>query len=256
MTEVPQADLIHVELDPAQVLASHAFHRRRFAEEAAKLDALALSTQSRCEKWSCADVLRHLCDVDGWMHGLWHGEPLPFTAFNPNVTPHEYVLAGRNTPDEQVRDNFVASCERIASDVESNDPERWALPSFSPVGVVPWWLSAMHVFYDSWVHERDALLPTGISPPVLEDEAMAVLAYSLCLAGTFGRHELDTVVGGVHLIAGKKPIVVTPVSSLDGNAGALIDALNGRARIEVVLSYEDPELQHRLGALARFFDAA
>jgi uncharacterized protein (TIGR03083 family) len=256
VTAVPQAELIHVELDPSQVLAAHAQHRRRFAGEAAKLDAQALSTQSRCEKWSSADVLRHLCDVDEWMHALWNGEPLPFTAFDPNVTPHEYVIARRETPDEQVRDDFVASCERMASDVERNDADRWALPSFSPVGLVPWWLSATHIFYDSWVHERDALLPAGISPPVIDSEAMPVLAYSLCLAGTFGRQEIDTVVGGVHLVAGSKPIVVTPVGPVDAQAGPLIDALNGRAEIDAVLSGEDPELRRRLGALARFFGAA
>jgi len=256
VSDVPQAEQVHIELDPTPTLAAHAQHRRRFGEEVAKLDEAALQTRSRCDKWTAADVLRHLCDVDSWMQALWTGNPVPFTTFDPNETPHEYVLMRRETPDTQVRDEFVASCERMAADVENNDPERWKLPSVSPIGFVPWWLSALHVFYDSWVHERDSLLPLGIEPPVLTEEATPVLTYSLALAGTFGRETLDTVVSGVHLVAGQQPVVSGPVGDLDANVGELIDAINGRADINAVLQNTDPEVIRRLNALARFFGAA
>jgi uncharacterized protein (TIGR03083 family) len=255
-SEVPQSEQIHVELAPARVLAAHARHRRRFAVEVAELEDAALGSQSRCDKWTTADVLRHLCDVDAWMGALWRGEPLPFTGFDPNTTPHEFVVKARGVPDTQVRDDFVASCERMARDVEVSGPQRWALPSFSPVGAVPWWLSALHVFYDSWVHERDALLPLGIEPPVEESEATPVLAYSLALAGTFGREELDTTVCGVHLVAGRRPVTVEPVGTLQPDAGRVVDAVNGRANIEDVLPDVDPDIRRRLGALARFFGVA
>ena len=256
MTAVPQAEQIYVDLDPTQVLAAHARHRRRFAEEAASLDDGGLKTQSRCTKWTTADVLRHLCDVDSWMHAIWTGGPFPLTSFDPNTTPHEFVLKGRDTPDRQVLDNFVASSERMAADVESGGAERWGLASLSPVGAVPWWLSALHVFYDSWVHERDALMPAGVTPPVLPDEATPVLTYSLALTGTFGRKELDTVVSGVHLVAGEGPAVASPVGALEGDVGALIDALNGRRNLEDILTNADAEVRRRLGALSRFFGNA
>jgi uncharacterized protein (TIGR03083 family) len=254
--QTPQSDVVHLELDPTQVLAAHARHRRRFAEEVSQLDHGALETQSRCDKWTTADVLRHLCDVDSWMQALWTGRPVPFTSFDPNVTPHEFVIAAREVPDVQVRDNFVRSCEQMAADVENCGADRWGLPSVSPIGSVPWWLSALHVFYDSWVHERDALLPVGVVPPVFDDEATPVLAYSLALTGTFGREELDTVVSGVRLIAGRQPVVAEPVGSLDSCAAEVIDAVNGRARVEDALAGTDPEVLRRLGALARFFHAA
>jgi len=253
---VPQSETIHVELDPAEVVDAHARHRRRFAGEVARLDTEALNVPSRCDKWTTADVLRHLCDVDEWMLTLWSGGRPPFNAFDPNTTPHEFVLKRRELSDEQVRDDFVASSERLAADVEGSGPERWGVTSISPVGFVPWWLSALHVFYDSWVHERDALLPIGMQPPVLDEEAVPVLTYSLALTGTFGGQDLDTVVCGVHLVAGQQPVVSKPVAAPGDDVGTFIDAINGRAEIDELLVAEDPEVVRRLGALARFFHSA
>jgi hypothetical protein len=84
-----------VHLDPAAALEGYARHRRRFAEEVATLDLAALEARSRCSEWSVADVLRHINDVDGWMDAIWSGRPPPFTAFDPNVTPRQWVEAGR-----------------------------------------------------------------------------------------------------------------------------------------------------------------
>ena len=253
MTVVPQADLIRVELDPAKTLAAHARHRRRFAQEVSELDDNALKTQSRCTEWTVADILRHLCDVDSWMQAFWTGQPPPFTSFDPNVTPHEHVLKTRDIPDTEMRDRFMASSEAMAKDVENSDPERWGQQSISPVGFVPWWLSALHVFYDSWVHERDCLLPLEITPPVLEDESTFVLTYSLALVGTLGRAELDAVVDGVHLVAGTKPITSTPVETPSSDVGRVIDAINGRDTFDGLVPKLDPDTVKRLGGLARFF---
>src|SRR5438105_4065637 len=99
MTSIPQSDRIIVEVDPVATLAAYAQHRLRFAAEVASLDEAALGTQSRCNLWTVADVLRHCHDVDDWMRALWSGEAPPFTSFDPIMTPHEFVLAGRAIPD-------------------------------------------------------------------------------------------------------------------------------------------------------------
>jgi uncharacterized protein (TIGR03083 family) len=256
--EVPQAEQLRVELDPTPILVAHAGHRRRFAEEVASLDEHALGTQSRCHKWTVADVLRHLCDVDSWMDDIWAGRPPPLSGgFDPNRTPHEFVLAGRSIPDIEVRDRFIASSEKMAADVESSNSERWGKPALSPLGGVPWWLSALHVFFDSWLHERDCLLPLGVDVPVVEHEAIPVLAYILGLVGLFDAEELDIEVEGIRVKAGTPPVVVTPIGSPGGavDVGTLNDALSGRSDIARVLSGY-PEDAHRLGALARFLEPA
>jgi uncharacterized protein (TIGR03083 family) len=252
---VPQGDQIHVDVDPALTLAAYAKHRRRFAAEVASLDGDALAAPSRCSLWSVADVLRHCHDVDGWMQTLWAGERVPFTSFDPIMTPHEFVVAGRSISDVEARDRFVASCEVMADDVGPSGPERWGLPSVSPVGFVPWWLSALHVFFDSWIHERDVLLPLGISPPVEAAEALPVLAYSFAVVGTLIKEPTDAVVAGLRVRAGEPPARVTPVAAqADPNAAEIIDGLLGRGTITEALADADPDVVKRFGALARIFN--
>ena len=77
------------------------------------------------------------------------------------ITFSENIAAGIGKEGET-----LAPLKALAVDVERSSADRWAEPSISPVGFVPWWLSALHVFYDSWLHERDVLLPLGIVPPI------------------------------------------------------------------------------------------
>jgi len=251
---VPQGEQIHVDVDPVATLAAYARHRRRFAAEVASLDEAALGSQSRCSLWSVADVLRHCRDVDEWMQALWSGERPPFTSFDPILTPHEFVLAGRAISDLEARDRYVASAETMAVDVGASGPERWGLPSISPVGFVPWWLSALHVFFDSWIHERDVLLPLGVPVPVEESEALPVLAYSFAIVGTLIKEPTDVIVAGVRVVAGDSPSRATPVTdAVDVNAARIIDALLGRGNVAEALTGADPDVVDRFGALARIF---
>ena len=255
-SDIPQGDQIHVDLDPAATLAAYARHRRRFGAEVGSLSGAALAVQSRCSEWSVGDVLRHGCDVDGWMRAIWAGEAPPFTRFDPRTTPNEFVMASRAIPDAEVRDRYIVSAETMAADVGSSGAERWGLTSISPLGFVPWWQSALHVFYDSWVHERDALLPLGAAIPVVADEAVPVLAYSLAVAGTLIREPTDAVIAGVHLITGERPAIATPVTpDTDADMATIIDALSGRGIVEDALAGTNPDVVLRLGALARMLQS-
>jgi uncharacterized protein (TIGR03083 family) len=253
---VPQAEHVRIDLDPAAVLIAFAGHRRRFAAEVAGLDADALAAPSRCTEWSNADNLRHLIDVDGWMRALWSGKPPPFTSFDPNTTPHEFVVAARSTPDEAIRDRYIASSEEMAIDLEATTPERWGQPSISPLGFVPWWLSALHIFWDSWLHERDVFLPMGITPPVVRDELVPVFTYAVALAGRMLGDDADVDVGGVRLVASKASpvdaailpgasVIVTPVDPTPDPAS--VDAMAGRG---------DAVLDDQVLGLARLFSGA
>ena len=252
---VPQSEYVKVILDPAPVMTAYARHRRRFASTVAGLDERALATPSRCERWTVADVLRHGIDVDGWMGCIWNDRPLPFGAFDPVRTPDEFVTAGRSTPDLAVRDRYVSSAETMAADVEASGPERWGLDARSPLGLVPWWLSALHVFYDSWVHERDALLPLDVTVAVEPDEVVPVLSYNLAVVGVFVPEPIDVVVAGVRLTTGGgAPTVTHPQADARPDAD-LVDALSGRGELETALVGVDPGTVHHLGALSRLFNS-
>jgi uncharacterized protein (TIGR03083 family) len=252
---VPQGDQVSVDLDPAAVVVAYARHRRRFGASVATLDERSLATQSRCSKWSVADVLRHGCDVDSWIQAVWTGKPLPFASFDPVVLPNEFVIAARSVPDLDVRDRYVVSSEMMAADVEGSDSTRWGLPAVTPIGFVPWWLSVLHVCYDSWLHERDVLLPLGVDVPVETEEALPVLAYTLALAGLVIAEPTDVVVAGVRLVVGSAPVRVSPsASGLDpaADVGHVIDALSGRGAVGDALADIDSEVAERLEGLTRF----
>jgi uncharacterized protein (TIGR03083 family) len=256
-TSVPQSDALHIRLDPDVALEPFARHRYRFAETVADLDGDALAARSRCSEWSVADVLRHINDVDSWMDAIWSGAPLPFTSFHPNVTPRESVEAQRGIPDTEVRDRFVAATPVRASVISDSTSERWGLPSFSPLGAVPWWMSALHAFWDSWVHERDALLPIGIEPSVSDDELKPVATYSVGVVATLARGSLDTVIAGVHVVIGDGPPVVAPATGIDPNCTDIVDvvdALCGRAPLDSALTGQDAGAIEQLGSLARLLN--
>ena len=259
LAAVPQAEHVHVRLDPGTVTAAYARQRRRFAALVATLDEATLASPTRCTKWTVADVLRHGCDVDGWMRSIWSGT-LPLDAFDPRTTPHEFVVTGRSIADREVRDRYVASAEAMAADVAASAPDRWGLPSLVPAGPVPWWMSLLHVLYDSSLHERDARLPLGLAAAHDPDEETVVLAWSLAIVGLFGSDELDAIVAGVRVTAGAGLVTVAPVGDardagvpvLRGDPAVVSDALSGRGSLDDALDGH-PAIVHRLGSLARFF---
>jgi uncharacterized protein (TIGR03083 family) len=254
---VPQSEVLDISLDPGVAVAPYAHHRYRFAEEVADLNRDALAAQSRCSEWSVADVLRHINDVDSWMDAIWNGTPVPFTSFDPNVTPHEFVKAGRAVPDAEVRDRFVAATPARASILSESSAERWGDPSLSPLGAVPWWMSALHIFWDSWVHERDALLPIGIEPPVLDDETRPLATYAVGIAATLVSGSLDTVVAGVRVHTGDGTPSVAPQGGIDTyntETAEVIDALCGRGSLASALADHDARAIEQLGALARLLN--
>jgi uncharacterized protein (TIGR03083 family) len=253
-----------VELDPSSVVGAYVRHRRRFAAAVTTLDEAALQTPSRCSEWTVADVLRHGCDVDRWLRTIWAGD-MPFSAFDPRVTPHESVVEGRSVPDVEVRDRYVASAESMAAEVDGSGPERWGLPSLSFAGAVPWWLGLLHGLFDSWVHERDLLLPLGRDLPVASDELDAVLAYSLAIVSHVARHlgrnePVDAVVCGYRVTADEVGVTVARSSGspppgvpvLTGDPPSVVDALCGRCPLERVLTGDAAMVDH-FGVLARFF---
>ena len=157
------------------MLRAFARHRRRFADAAASLDEEALAHPTRCTEWSVADVLRHGCDVDEWFRAGAAGDPTPLrdASFDAITTPQELVEAQRaEASDASARERFVESSYAVASEAEASGSDRWGAPAASPIenlfervglsiGAVPWWLATLHHFLDSFVHERDVLLPLG-----------------------------------------------------------------------------------------------
>ena len=262
--DVPQTDRLRVEIDPDPMLRAFARHRRRFADAVTSLDDEALAHPTRCTEWSVADVLRHSCDVDGWFRAAAAGDRPAFLdpSFDPVTTPQELVVAQRATPDADVRDRFVASSYAMASEVEASGSDRWDGPGAAPIqplfervgvsiGRFPWWLGTLHHFLDSYVHERDVLIPIGKEPPQNADETVPVLAYILAVSGVAAFGPIDVTVAGVHVFCGDGPVVSTPVEPR-ADVAPVIDALTGRGILHDVIDGVDDDALHRLSRVGRF----
>ena len=269
-----QADHIRFLFDPDTTLVALAGHRRRFGATVAALTAEELKTPSRCEGWTVADVLRHGVWADATMRRIWSGDESLADGFDPRTTPNEAVQADRAVPDEEMRRRYLSSTEAMIIELESADPERMGDPSLSPAGRVPWWLSAVHLGWDSTVHERDVLSPLDRAVEATPDETMVTLAYSLVLASFFsGREPLDVQIDTVRLRRGIGPVIAwtnkadtkhhdgndysadDAATVLTGDPVAMIDALSGRIAPAEAFHGEVAVIERMCG-LARYFTSS
>jgi uncharacterized protein (TIGR03083 family) len=267
--DAPQAARVRFLFDPGATLADVAGQRRRFAAAVALLGEGELSAPSRCEGWTVSDVLRHGIWADAALRRTWSGDRSLVEGFDPRSTPDEFVRAERRVPDVEVAARFWASSAEMVGELEAAGPERFGAPALSPLGDVPWWMAAVHLGWDAWIHERDVLVPLGLADEGGPSEKAAVLAYGLVLASFFaGRDPLDVRVGPVQLHRGEG---VTEAWALgpgeEGQAGAhgevelsgdpvaVVDALSGRGRLSEVLT-GPVEVVTRLGGMARYFTSS
>ena len=268
MEDPPQADHLRFHFDPRTTLDSFAGQRRRFAAAVERLSLEELASPSRCAEWSVADVLRHLVWVDLVLRGIWSGDRSIADGFDPRTTPNDAVRLDRVVPDDAVRDRYLVSTEAMVGELESSGPERFGLPSLSPAGPVPWWMSAVHAGWDSSIHERDVLAPLGRPVEAGKRETVPALAYSLVLASFFaGRDLLWVRLGGVEVRRDGGPVVARAAADQPGHGdppvgsptavGAVdpvraVDAIAGRVPVAEALE-GDAVVVHRLGGLARYF---
>lgn len=268
MEDAPQAAHILFLFDPRSTLSTLAGQRRRFASTVEDLSNEELASPSRCTGWTVGDVLRHLVWADLTMRQIWSGDESIVADFDPRLTPDKAVQDDRAVPDEEIRERYLISTRAMITDLERSDPQRFGQPSLSPAGHVPWWMSAVHLCWDSSIHERDVLLPLGRSVSLVESETAPCLAYSLVLMSFFaGREPLSVRIGTIQLCREAGPVIAETVATTDesdtAEAGTpnrlttddpvkVIDAICGRGSIDDSLTGDAAAID-RLGGLARYF---
>jgi uncharacterized protein (TIGR03083 family) len=165
--------------------------RDRMAAALADLSAEEWAAPSRCDGWSVQDVVAHLVGVnDFWALSVAsgrQGEPTRYlTAFDPVDTPAAMVEAARGTPPAEVLERFVASNAALAGSLAGVEADEWSeVLAEAPPGHVALRCIALHALWDSWVHERDVLLPLGREAVVEPDEVVGSLRYVAGLGAAF-----------------------------------------------------------------------
>ena len=145
---------------------------------------------SRCDAWSVQDVITHLNSTNHfWSLSITQalaGEPTRFLAsFDPVASPAQLVDSTRGTPPEETLAAFRASNAEVRDAIESLDDAGWQALGEAPPGHVPLTLVADHALWDSWVHERDILIPLGRAPIEDPNEVLTCLRYAAALGQAF-----------------------------------------------------------------------
>jgi uncharacterized protein (TIGR03083 family) len=205
---------------------------------------------TRCEGWSTRDVASHLITVNQFwtvsINAARAGAPTRFlTDFDPVATPAQLVEAQRHQPVAEVLAMYDATCAELAATVDGLADDQWDLPGEAPPGHIALRGVVAHALWDSWIHERDILLPLGRSPLEDADEIRASLRYAavlglalLVLGGHDGREVLvvEVVDPALQLTVAVGPTVVArdglpegePTVRLTGSAVDVLEALSVR----------------------------
>lgn len=243
--------MISLDGDPSAIAGPLIRQRRRLVETMRTLGDAQWMHPSRCDGWDALDVAIHVASTNSFWEASIRagvaGAPTEMLAsFDPVATP-ALMVAGSDRTIDDVVEAFAESTESLAALVAGLARSDWQLLAEAPPGHVSVSVVAHHALWDSWIHERDILLPLGETPTEAPDEVVACLRYvagaTPALALTQGA--VDTggfVVSAVdpdtafHVTIGDSVGVfdgaVASEFTLTGRAADLVDALSFRAPLE------------------------
>jgi uncharacterized protein (TIGR03083 family) len=167
-------------------------HRQRFLATVRSLSEDQWKAPTRCSAWDTKDVLCHLITADGfWAASLGvvpAGAPPSryLEGFDPSVTPDKLVVPMRDQPYHEVVEQFASGIETLERTLRAIPPDHWTQRAESPLGHLPARFVFVHALWDSWLHERDILVPLGLTPAPEPDELLAATWFLLLLGGLQG----------------------------------------------------------------------
>lgn len=174
---------------PGQIAAPSIRQRERLLDALSGLSDEQWNAPSRCEGWTVRDCMVHLESTNGFWEmsiraGL-AGTPTEFLAsFDPAASPAAMVDASELSPSEVV-DKMRTSAQSLNDLLGSLAGGDWEALAEAPPGHITVSAVVHHALWDSWIHERDALLPLGVDVAEEPDEIEPCLRYACALAPAF-----------------------------------------------------------------------
>lgn len=256
------------DFDPDHLLNVFDQQRRRFVAVLQGFGPDDWAASTRCPDWSAHDVIRHLCDTNVRAAGIGpHDRMLDITAgYDPRITPREWLTASAGESPDATFSRFLATTEeRLARD-RARLAEGTRFDVRLPYGPMDWTVRVLHGLWDSWLHERDVLLPRGMEHPTDGDATAYATAYGLftaaAVASVFGnpvreRLKLSGDGGGVFDLDGRGGVTLTVTRAAVAGppAGEAADALAGRSAVAAVLGDLPAGARSALSLLADFFNS-
>ncbi len=223
--------------------------RKRLEAQLATFTDDQWQTHSRCTDWTVRDVIAHLVGVNQfWTYSVkcaLAGNPSRLLAnFDPAGTPAEMVAGMVAISTSEVLAQFVFSNREFLASLDGLTTAQWGMLGESPAGHVPLRLVAQHALWDSWIHERDIMVPLGLAQVEEPDELTSCLRYVAALSPTF-TISTGADIGGVFGVSARRPTITFSIAvhdtvtcsqraefdgiTLMGDATELVEALSLRA---------------------------
>jgi uncharacterized protein (TIGR03083 family) len=253
------------ELDPDHLLQVFSDQLAQFLAVVRDFGPDDWAAPTRCARWSAHEVVRHMCDVIGLLTVEPDDRTLDVAAgFDPRIAPAQWLAGSADESPRATLSRFTAVTQRSFAVLGDRRERGSSFDVGLPFGAMDWTILAMHIFWDSWIHQRDIMLARGGEHPTTDDATHYAAAYGLFIAAAVavmfgqapsqqltlggpggGTFDLDSD-GGVTLTASRASTTGWP-------AAQVADALAGRAPGRDALTGPPPGPRAPLYALADYF---
>lgn len=238
---------VDIEGDPTAPAAAWRSHRRRLREWLGDLPDEQWGRPTRCDEWDVLHLVRHLASGSQFLGYTLHmaakGQPTTrLRAFDSQTTAQDRAEdLGVLDPSgaRQLLQQMDQRTEEVMSSLSLDD---WTITAEAPPGHMPAFMAVSHFVFDSWLHERDLLLPGGERPVTEQHEASVAARYGVGLMGAYGSDQDDPPLGvrltdidlelrleqranRWQVLTGSGPVD----ASVEGRAGDVLDRATGRA---------------------------
>ncbi len=245
---------------------------RRLLQIASTLSDEQWTSPSRCDAWSVRDVIAHLVTTNGfWSYSITEGlRGAPsslLSTFDPVATPALLVEASSALSNSEVLDQFAASVEQLTALIDSLEADQWDTIAEAPPGHVSLREIVAHSLWDSATHERDIVIPLGLTLAHEADEISWSLRYVAGLGAAFLATQGSSREGLLVIAVNNPDVTITvelgenvvvrethegdPAPMITGDALDALEALSCRAPMMSIGSAN----QWMLGGLAHVFEA-
>lgn len=254
-------------LDADELVGLLGVHHQRLLDTWQGFAPAQWESQSRNEEWTVHHTVRHVADVMERGASAVTGEPaLGENVFDPRSTPDAWLVTSDGESPVDTIDRFTAASKAFRVGISDRLGAGDNSHSRTVYGTAHWTVNVAHVLWDSWLHERDVLLPLGQPALSTEEEERLVGLYGLLMAlvpsmtfeqslsttvqlSGIGLRTIEVSCGPGFLGSAEVPAVAAATS---GAMPAVIDALAGRGH---AVADALPGAPEELGFLAAFFNS-
>jgi len=257
-----------VSLAPEGLTDLLAVHHHRLIDTWQGLGPAQWAHQSRNTQWSVHDTVRHVADVmERTVVVANGGQGLNKTDFDPRSTPIAWLATSEGETPSVTIERFAKASASHRARISERFAQLDTARERTVYGTAHWTVNVVHVLWDSWLHERDVLIPLGLPADSSEGEERLVGLYGLLMAlvpsmrmgqsvsstiqlNGFGIRTLKVTCDARSLRSAE---VTAAERVISGAMPAVIDALAGRGDAVGDLLPGAPE---QLGYLAAFFNSS